>query len=70
MNSRFQNLGEMMTLGRSDAAVTPSFLEGLTLEGPLGHTGKFTAPFVYLDSFCSHHVLITRATTIVIQQGK
>ncbi|KAI8568616.1 hypothetical protein RHMOL_Rhmol02G0214500 [Rhododendron molle] len=37
---RFQNLGEMMTLGRSDAAVTPSFLEGLTLEGPVGHTAR------------------------------
>jgi NADH:ubiquinone reductase (non-electrogenic) len=36
---RFQNLGEMMTLGRSDAAITASFIEGLTLEGPLGHAG-------------------------------
>ncbi|CAL5432917.1 unnamed protein product [Camellia sinensis] len=35
---RFQNLGEMMTLGRNDAAISPSFLEGLTLEGPIGHT--------------------------------
>ncbi|XP_028087334.1 alternative NAD(P)H-ubiquinone oxidoreductase C1, chloroplastic/mitochondrial-like isoform X1 [Camellia sinensis] len=38
MICRFQNLGEMMTLGRNDAAISPSFLEGLTLEGPIGHT--------------------------------
>ncbi|XP_020255923.1 alternative NAD(P)H-ubiquinone oxidoreductase C1, chloroplastic/mitochondrial isoform X2 [Asparagus officinalis] len=37
---RFQNLGEMMTLGRNDAAITPSFIEGLTLEGPIGHTAR------------------------------
>lgn len=37
--ARFQNLGEMMTLGRYDAAISPSFIEGLTLEGPVGHTG-------------------------------
>jgi hypothetical protein len=36
---RFQNLGEMMVLGRYDAAISPSFVEGLTLEGPIGHTG-------------------------------
>ncbi|GLT30502.1 hypothetical protein SLA2020_052980 [Shorea laevis] len=35
---RFQNLGEMMTLGRNDAAISPSFIEGLTLEGSVGHT--------------------------------
>lgn len=40
MSARFQNLGEMMTLGRNDAAVTPSFIDGLTIEGPIGHTGK------------------------------
>lgn len=40
LDARFQNLGEMMTLGRSDAAISPSFVEGLTLEGPIGHTGK------------------------------
>ena len=28
-----------MSLGRYDAAVTPSFVEGLTLEGPIGHAG-------------------------------
>lgn len=30
-----------MTLGRNDASVTPSFIEGLTLEGPAGHAGMF-----------------------------
>lgn len=34
----FQNVGEMMTLGRYDGAVSPSFLEGITLEGPIGHS--------------------------------
>ena len=43
---RFQNLGEMMTLGRNDAAISPSFIEGLTLDGPIGHAGKVIhAPF-------------------------
>ncbi|ERN00956.1 alternative NAD(P)H-ubiquinone oxidoreductase C1, chloroplastic/mitochondrial isoform X1 [Amborella trichopoda] len=37
---RFQNLGEMITLGKYDAAVSPSFLEGLTLEGLVGHTAR------------------------------
>ncbi|RCV20713.1 hypothetical protein SETIT_4G079100v2 [Setaria italica] len=37
---RFQNLGEMMTLGRNDAAITASFIDGLTLEGPLGHAAR------------------------------
>ncbi|WOK94011.1 alternative NAD(P)H-ubiquinone oxidoreductase C1, chloroplastic/mitochondrial [Canna indica] len=37
---RFQNLGEMMTLGRSDAAISPSFIDGLTLEGPVGHAAR------------------------------
>ncbi|XP_065874201.1 alternative NAD(P)H-ubiquinone oxidoreductase C1, chloroplastic/mitochondrial isoform X2 [Euphorbia lathyris] len=37
---RFQNLGEMMTLGRNDAALSPSFIEGLTLEGPIGHAAR------------------------------
>lgn len=40
MDSRFQNLGEMMILGRNDAALSPTFIEGLTIEGPIGHTGK------------------------------
>ena len=39
----------MMTLGRNDAAISPSFIEDLTLEGPLGHTGKvFLSPFISL----------------------
>ncbi|KAL3528254.1 hypothetical protein ACH5RR_012910 [Cinchona calisaya] len=42
---RFQNLGEMMTLGRNDAAISPSFIEGLTLEGPIGHAAR---KFAYL----------------------
>jgi hypothetical protein len=29
-----------MTLGTSDAAVTVGFIEGLTLDGALGHTGN------------------------------
>eukprot|EP00250_Pteridium_aquilinum_P021008 c25010_g1_i1 orf=383-2098(-) len=37
---RYQSLGEMMTLGKNDAAVTMSFLDGVTLEGPLGHTAR------------------------------
>ncbi|XP_020704626.1 alternative NAD(P)H-ubiquinone oxidoreductase C1, chloroplastic/mitochondrial isoform X2 [Dendrobium catenatum] len=37
---RFQNLGEMMTLGRNDAAVSPSFIDGFTLDGPIGHTAR------------------------------
>lgn len=28
-----------MTLGRNDAAISPSFVDGLTLEGPVGHAG-------------------------------
>ena len=46
MFGRFQNLGEMMTLGRNDAAITASFIEGLTLEGPLGHAGTNTSDHV------------------------
>ena len=30
-----------MTLGRNDASVSPSFIEGLTLEGPIGHAGIY-----------------------------
>ncbi|KAL3716446.1 hypothetical protein ACJRO7_008101 [Eucalyptus globulus] len=42
---RFQNLGEMMTLGRNDAAISPSFIDGLTLEGPVGYAvRKFAYP--------------------------
>lgn len=35
----YQHLGEMMTLGANDGAVSVSFIEGITLEGLLGHTG-------------------------------
>jgi hypothetical protein len=37
---RYQHLGEMMTLGTIDGAVSVSFIEGITLDGILGHTGK------------------------------
>ncbi|KAG8645578.1 alternative NAD(P)H-ubiquinone oxidoreductase C1, chloroplastic/mitochondrial isoform X1 [Manihot esculenta] len=47
---RFQNLGEMMTLGRNDAAVSPSFIEGLTLEGPIGHAGRKIAYLIRLPT--------------------
>ncbi|GMH10388.1 hypothetical protein Nepgr_012229 [Nepenthes gracilis] len=47
---RFQNLGEMMTLGRWDAAVTPSFTDGLTLEGPIGHTARKLAYLIRLPT--------------------
>ncbi|GAA0155249.1 hypothetical protein LIER_13018 [Lithospermum erythrorhizon] len=47
---RFQNLGEMMTLGRSDAALSPSFVEGLTLEGPIGHTARKIAYLIRLPT--------------------
>ncbi|XP_022966268.1 alternative NAD(P)H-ubiquinone oxidoreductase C1, chloroplastic/mitochondrial [Cucurbita maxima] len=47
---RFQNLGEMMTLGRNDASVTPSFIEGLTLEGPAGHAARKIAYLIRLPT--------------------
>ncbi|XP_057791567.1 alternative NAD(P)H-ubiquinone oxidoreductase C1, chloroplastic/mitochondrial [Salvia miltiorrhiza] len=47
---RFQNLGEMMTLGRYDGAITPSFIEGLTLEGPVGHTARKIAYLLRLPT--------------------
>ncbi|KAK9691989.1 hypothetical protein RND81_09G233700 [Saponaria officinalis] len=47
---RYQNLGEMMTLGRSDAAVTPSFIDGLTLEGPVGHAARKLAYLIRLPT--------------------
>ncbi|CAO2836570.1 unnamed protein product [Amaranthus hypochondriacus] len=47
---RFQNLGEMMTLGRYDAAVTPSFIDGLTLEGPIGHAARKLAYLIRLPT--------------------
>lgn len=47
---RFQNLGEMMTLGRNDAALSPSFIEGLTLEGPVGHAARKIAYLLRLPT--------------------
>ncbi|KAG0583473.1 hypothetical protein KC19_3G139000 [Ceratodon purpureus] len=37
---RYQHLGEMMTLGTNDGAVSVSFIEGITLDGFLGHTAR------------------------------
>ncbi|KAK5774278.1 NADH dehydrogenase C1, chloroplastic/mitochondrial -like protein [Gossypium arboreum] len=47
---RFQNLGEMMTLGRNDAAISPSFADGLTLEGPIGHAARKLAYLIRLPT--------------------
>ncbi|KAJ8765277.1 hypothetical protein K2173_011974 [Erythroxylum novogranatense] len=47
---RFQNLGEMMTLGRNDAAISPSFIDGLTLEGPVGHAARKLAYLIRLPT--------------------
>ncbi|KAK2996296.1 hypothetical protein RJ639_044665 [Escallonia herrerae] len=47
---RFQNLGDMMVLGRNDAALSPSFVEGLTLEGPIGHTARKIAYLIRLPT--------------------
>ncbi|EOX92707.1 NAD(P)H dehydrogenase C1 isoform 2 [Theobroma cacao] len=47
---RFQNLGEMMTLGRNDAAISPSFIEGLTLEGAIGHAARKIAYLIRLPT--------------------
>lgn len=47
---RYQNLGEMMTLGRNDASVSPSFIEGLTLEGPIGHAARKIAYLIRLPT--------------------
>ncbi|XP_024983671.1 alternative NAD(P)H-ubiquinone oxidoreductase C1, chloroplastic/mitochondrial isoform X2 [Cynara cardunculus var. scolymus] len=47
---RFQNLGEMMVLGRFDAAITPSFIDGLTLEGPVGHAARKLAYLIRLPT--------------------
>ncbi|XP_058097245.1 alternative NAD(P)H-ubiquinone oxidoreductase C1, chloroplastic/mitochondrial isoform X2 [Magnolia sinica] len=47
---RFQNLGEMMILGKNDAAISPSFVEGLTLDGPIGHTARKLAYLLRLPT--------------------
>lgn len=46
---RYQHLGEMMTLGTNDGAVSVSFIDGITLDGILGHTGTSLSEFC----FCS-----------------
>lgn len=60
--ARFQNLGEMMTLGRNDAALSPSFIEGLTLEGPIGHTGNVFFFFRFLEE-SNHRHRVNKAHT-------
>ncbi|RZC94419.1 hypothetical protein C5167_026150 [Papaver somniferum] len=47
---RFRNLGEMLTLGSSDAAISPSFIDGLTLDGPIGHTARKIAYLLRLPT--------------------
>ncbi|XP_031108221.1 alternative NAD(P)H-ubiquinone oxidoreductase C1, chloroplastic/mitochondrial [Ipomoea triloba] len=47
---RFQNLGEMMTLGKYDAAVSPSFVDGVTLDGVVGHTARKIAYLIRLPT--------------------
>lgn len=47
---RYQNLGEMMTLGRNDAAISPSFIDGLTLDGPVGHAARKVAYLLRLPT--------------------
>lgn len=39
-----------MTLGRNDASVSPSFIEGLTLEGPIGHAARKIAYLIRLPT--------------------
>lgn len=46
-----------MTLGRNDAALSPSFVEGITLEGPIGHTGNVihdSEPWRILSALALH----------------
>ncbi|CAH9071036.1 unnamed protein product [Cuscuta epithymum] len=47
---RFQSLGEMMTLGKYDAAVSPSFINGITLDGLVAHTARKIAYLIRLPS--------------------
>lgn len=49
-----------MTLGRNDAAISPSFIEGLTLEGPIGHTGIFYSVHFSLPIACLNEFKLTR----------
>ncbi|CAH1441112.1 unnamed protein product [Lactuca virosa] len=54
---RFQNLGEMVVLGRNNATSTPSFIEGITLKGPIGHTARKLAYLIRLPTD-EHHVKV------------
>lgn len=47
---RFQNLGEMMTLGKYDGAVSPSFVNGVTLDGLVAHTARKIAYLIRLPT--------------------
>ncbi|KAM7517973.1 hypothetical protein LguiB_016935 [Lonicera macranthoides] len=40
----------MMVLGRNDAALSPSFIDGLTLEGAIGHTARKIAYLIRLPT--------------------
>lgn len=67
-----------MTLGRYDGAVSPSFLEGLTLEGPIGHSGRVILAIFYRRNrgpqpiFHSRHVKLCFQSKMAkhIQQEK
>ena len=39
-----------MTLGRYDSAISPCFIEGLTLEGPIGHAARKLAYLIRLPT--------------------
>ncbi|EFJ21917.1 hypothetical protein SELMODRAFT_268023 [Selaginella moellendorffii] len=54
---RYQHLGEMMTLGRYNGAVTPSFFEDITLDGVLGHTARKLA-YLYRLPTNEHRVKV------------
>lgn len=41
---RYTHLGEMLTLGTQDAAITLGFINGVTLDGPLAHAGQLKMP--------------------------
>ncbi|KAJ7279846.1 hypothetical protein O6H91_Y374700 [Diphasiastrum complanatum] len=54
---RYQHLGELMVLGSNDAAVTPGFIEGFTLDGSLGHTVRKLA-YLYRLPTNEHRVKV------------
>lgn len=47
----------MMTLGKYDAAVSPSFVEGITMEGPIGHIGKLRMSLLLSMPFYNPNLL-------------